>query len=33
MNAKRKQIYKKLNESRWVTVGNKMRHAFEAASF
>lgn len=33
MNAKRKQIYKKLNESRWVAVGNKMRRAFEAASF
>lgn len=33
MNTKRKPIYKKLNLSRWVTLGNKMKYAFEAASF
>lgn len=33
MNTKRKQIYKKLNLSRWVTLGSKMKHAFEAAPF
>lgn len=32
-NTKGKQIYKKLNLSRWVTLGNKLRYAFEAVSF
>jgi hypothetical protein len=33
MNSKRKQIYKKLNLSRWVTLGNKRKQAFQPASF